>query len=149
MHERQKGRCTAMILIHHDLKVELEDTWWVEAMMENFVPARRSFRPDLEAAKGEAVFEARIDEVAPLKRNPGVGIFNDNEVATARERVLRILAGFRAGAAIPPVILVVDNSGTGFRYKLSHGSHRFYYSLAAGFSHVPAIEGMDFTAPYI
>jgi len=138
-----------MILTHHDLKIELDDAWWAEAGMANFVPTGRAFRPDLEAAKGEAVFEARIDEVCSLKRNPGVGIFHDNEEATARQRVIRILKGFREGAAIPPVILVKDTSGSVFRYKIGHGSHRFYCSLAAGFSHVPAIEGIDFTAPYI
>jgi hypothetical protein len=138
-----------MRLIHHDLTIELDDAWWAEAGMASFVPRSRAFRPDLEAAKGEAVFEARIDEVARLRRNPGVGIFNDNEEATARERVLRILKGFRAGAAIPPVILVPDSSGNGFRYKVGHGSHRFYCSLAAGFTHVPAVEGIDFSAPYI
>jgi len=138
-----------MILTHHDLKIELSDAWWAEAGMAHFVPAGRAFRPDLEAAKGEAIFEARIDEVGPLRRNPGVGIFNDNEVATARERVVRILKGFREGVEIPPVILVKDTSGSVFRYKISHGSHRFYCSLAVGFSHVPAVEGIDFTAPYI
>ncbi|MGP0059870.1 MAG: hypothetical protein ACLPID_11355 [Beijerinckiaceae bacterium] len=138
-----------MILTHHDLKIELDDAWWAEAGMANFVPSERAFRPDLAAAKGEAVFEARIDEVGPLRRNPGVGIFNDNEEATARERVVRILKGFRDGAAIPPVILVEDTSGGVFRYKIGHGSHRFYCSLAAGFSHVPAIEGIDFTAQYL
>jgi len=95
-----------MILTHHYLKVELDDAWWAEAGMTDFVPGGRSFRPDFEAANGEAVIEVRIDEVRPLARAPGVGIFNDNEVATARERVVRILKGFREGAAIPPVILV-------------------------------------------
>jgi hypothetical protein len=138
-----------MRLVHHDLTIELDDAWWAEAGMADFIPRSRAFRPDLEAAKGEAIFEAKIDEVAPLRRNIGVGIFNDNEVATARERVLRIFKGFRAGDAIPPVILVRNGLGTGFRYRLGHGSHRFYCSLAVGFSHVPATEGLDFTAPYI
>jgi hypothetical protein len=80
-----------MILTHRDLRVELDDAWWAEAGMAGFVPAGRTFRPDLGAAQGQAVFEARIDEVAPLRRKPGVGIFNNNEEATARERVVRLL----------------------------------------------------------
>jgi hypothetical protein len=138
-----------MILTHHDLRIELDDAWWAEAGMAGFVPLGRTFRPDLGAAEGQTVFEARIDEVAPLRRKPGVGIFNNNEEATARERVVRLLKVFRNGAAIPPVELVVDTSFKGCRYKITHGSHRFYCSLAAGFSHVPAKIGFDITAPYI
>jgi hypothetical protein len=138
-----------MILVHHDLKIELNDAWWTEAGMANFVPIGRSFCPDLVAARGEAVFEARIDEVEPVRRNPGVGVFDDNEEATARERVVRILRGFNEGVAIPPVTLIKDTSSSPFRYRFGHGCHRFYCSLAVGFSHVSAIEGIDFTAPYI
>jgi hypothetical protein len=138
-----------MILMHHNLRIELDDAWWAEAGMAGFVPHGRTFRPDLGAVGTEVVFEARIEEVAPLRRNPGVGIFNNNEEATARERVVRLLRGFREGTAIPPVELVADSSFSGCRYKITHGSHRFYCSLAAGFSHVPAIIGFDITAPYI
>ena len=138
-----------MICTHHDLTIELDDAWWRDAGMTEFVPSARTFRPDLESAKGEKVFEARLDEVAPLRRKSGVGIFNNNEEATARERVVRLLKGFRNGDAIPPVELVPDMTFNGCRFKLTHGSHRFYCSLAAGFSHVPAIIGFDITAPYI
>src|SRR6266403_1062482 len=34
-------------------------------------------------------------------------------------------------------------AGYPYRYKLVHGAHRFYCSLAAGFKCVPAIEGFD------
>ncbi|MGD0633003.1 MAG: hypothetical protein ABSA13_01810 [Beijerinckiaceae bacterium] len=138
-----------MILTHHDLKIELDDAWWAEAGMTGFVPSGRSFCPNVQAAEGKVIFEARIDEVGSIRRNPGVGIFNDNEEATARERVVRILKGFLEGAAIPPVMLVKCTSNSDFRWKIGNGSHRFYCSLAAGFSHVPAIEGLDFSAPYI
>jgi hypothetical protein len=138
-----------MILTHHDLTIELNDAWWVEAGMVGFVPSSRTFRADPSAAEGQTIFEARIGEVAPLRRNPGVGIFNDDHKASAQERVVRLLRGFRNGDAIPPVQLVADASFEGCRYKITHGSHRFYCSLAAGFTHVPAIVGFDITAPYI
>lgn len=138
-----------MILTHHDLTIELNDTWWTEAGMVGFVPSSRTFRADPSAAEGQAIFEAAISEVAPLRRNPGVGIFNDDLEATAQERVVRLLRGFHNGDAIPPVQLVADASFEGCRYKITHGSHRFYCSLAAGFTYVPAIVGFDITAPYI
>ena len=138
-----------MILTHHDLTIELNDAWWIEAGMVGFVPSSRTFRADSNAAEGQAIFEAAIGDVAPLRRNPGVGIFNDDLEATAQERVVRLLRGFHNGDAIPPVQLVADASFEGCRYKITHGSHRFYCSLAAGFTHVPAIVGFDITAPYI
>ena len=138
-----------MIIRHYDLEVALPDSWWIEAEMVGFVPKSRAFRPNLRAAQGLAVFEAKIDAVAPLKRAPGVGVFNDNEEATAKERVVRILRGFREEAELPPIHLVKLGHETKFRYKIGNGSHRFYCSLAVGFTHVPAFEGFDFDADYI
>ena len=133
-----------MILTHHDLTIELPDSWWEEAGMANFVPQARAFRPDHRA---ERVFEVRIEEVAPLRRAPGVGIFNDNKEATARERVVRTLRDFRVNAEIWPIRLTKLAPGAVFRYEIGDGSHRFYCSLAAKFSHVPAVEGYDFSGP--
>lgn len=79
---------------------------------------------------------------ASKSADTGVGIFNDSEEeGTARERVLRILRGFRLDNAIPPVEIVEGQHP--HRYKLTHGAHRFYCSLAAGFTSVPTIEGFD------
>jgi len=96
----------AIISYHHDLKIELDDAWWAEAQMAGFVPLSRAYRVDVAGAKGQRIFEARIDEVGPVRRNPGIGIVNKNEELTAREQVLRILNGFRSNAAIPPIELV-------------------------------------------
>jgi hypothetical protein len=136
-----------MILTHHDLTIELPDSWWAEAEMANFVPQARAFRPDHRAESGVEIFEASIEEIAPLERAPGVGIFNDNDEASARERIVRILRGFREGVQIPPIHLVKLTPRAPFRYRIGDGSHRFYCSLAAGFSHVQAFEGYDFSGP--
>jgi hypothetical protein len=125
------------------LTIELDDSWWAEAQMAGFVPSGTAYRVDQAAANGQRVFEARIAEIGPVRRNPGVGTFNDNDEMAARERVLRILNGFRGGVDIPPVELVNMPAGSPFRYKLTAGTHRLYCSLAVGFSHVPAIEGFD------
>jgi len=135
-----------MKFFHHDLQIELDDAWWAEAEMDNFIPAEKTYRVDIEAAKGRKVFEVSIDEVSPVRRNPGVGIFNDNREASARERVVSLFRGFRTGSAIPPVEIIPEPAGGDFRYKLVAGAHRFYCSLAAGFSHVPAVEGFDIKA---
>ena len=84
--------------------------------------------------------------VGPLRRNLSAGVFNDNDVASARERVVSILRGFQSGSAIPPVEIVEAHANYGYRYKLTHGAHRFYCSLAAGYTHVPVVEGFDITS---
>ena len=130
-----------MKLQHHDLEIELPDDWWTDAGMSGFTPVAKSYRVDSNDCGNREVFEVLIEEIAPFRSNVGVGIFNDNKEATAKERVVSILKGFYAGSAIPPVEVVCEPAGSKFRYKLVAGVHRFYCSVAAGFSHVPAIEG--------
>jgi hypothetical protein len=135
-----------MIFMHHDLAVELKDKWWTDAEMVGFVPASGAYVVDLSFCKNaEPILEVRISDVGPVHRP--VGIFRDSEDGiSAQERVLRILRGFRLGEAIPPVRLVERESGSTHRYKLTDGTHRLYCSLAAGFTHVPAMKGFDWSA---
>jgi hypothetical protein len=110
--------------------------------MSGFIPTSKAYRADSNACGDRLIFEVSIVEVGPVHRAPGIGIFNDNDEAPARERVKSILNGFRSGAAIPPVEVVRQPTSAEFRYKLVAGAHRFYCSLAAGFSHVPAVRGL-------
>jgi hypothetical protein len=130
-----------MVLNHHDLKIELDDAWWAEAGMLGFVPTGPSYRAGPDAG-GRPIFLALINEIGPVRRNPGVGIFNTNETKTARQRVLCILKGFRENVAIP--IEVVDaRDGYPYRFKPMNGTHRLYCSLAVGFTYVPAVQGWE------
>ncbi len=133
-----------MKLVHHDLEFELDDNWWSEAGMDAFIPSSHYYNVDISQNRGEEWFEVAINDVEPVRRNAGVGIFNDNEYATAQKRVVSILIGFCSGAMIPPVE-VIEQSKDPYRYKLVVGVHRFYCSLAAGFTHVPAIKGFDWS----
>jgi hypothetical protein len=60
----------------------------------------------------------------------------------------RVSAGFLRGEAIPPVEVVDGKPGYGHRFKLTHGVHRFYCSLAAKFTHVPIVRGFDMSDPF-
>jgi len=131
-----------MKLTHHGLEIEMLDEWWTEAGMRAFVPTFTAYRVNQRLFPN--VREVPITDVGPVVRAPGVSIFNDSEEeGSARERVLRILRGFRFDDAIPPVEIVVGQTGYPYRYKLVHGAHRFYCSLAAKFKCVPCIEGFD------
>lgn len=117
--------------------------------MHGFVPSATAYRVDAAMVGTQKLFHVKIDDIAPVQRNPGVGIFNNNEKLTARERVVSILRDFRNDAALYPIEAVDVPAGGPYRYKLTHGVHRLYCSLAAGFTHVPVVEGFDITAQYI
>jgi hypothetical protein len=134
-----------MNITHHGLQIELDDAWWDEAGMRGFVPTRRTYRWQQPLNKENPVREVRIENVGPVNRAPGVGVFNDDayEGITAHDRVVKILRGFRSGDVFPPIEIVEAAPGYGHRYRLVHGTHRMYCSLAAGFSHVPVVNGFD------
>jgi hypothetical protein len=85
-----------------------------------------------------------IKDIGPVTRP---AIFKDNEEQTARERVSSILRGFRRGEAFPAVEVVEGKRKYGHPFKLTYGAHRFYCSLAAGFTHIPAVKGFGVNDP--
>lgn len=137
-----------MEFTHHGLPIVLSDNWWAEAGMAHFIPRSTAYRADTKTFPGQRILEVRIDDIGPVRRASGVGVFNDDRDsgASARARVLRILRGFRSGELIPPVEIVKAKPGEDHPYKLVAGTHRLYCSLATGFSHVPAVEGFDINA---
>ena len=114
-----------------------------------FVPTSSSYSADDTADCGREVFQVAIKEIGAVQRAPAIPIFNDSRDSglTARERVVAILRGLRNRAAIPPVEVVPTAEGSAHPFKLTNGTHRLYCSLAAGFSHVPAVIGFDIHAP--
>jgi hypothetical protein len=128
---------------HHGIEVELPDLWWAEAGMGAFVRNSNAYHVSQDNAENR-VFYVQIDDVGPVHRSAGVGIFNDSpDEGSARTRVVRILRGFGLGDAIPPVRVVEGILEGPHQYKLVHGTHRLYCSLAAGFTHIPAVRGFD------
>jgi hypothetical protein len=132
-----------MIFNHHDQRIELPDEWWEAAGMAGFKPTHAAYPTDAKLTDGKQIFDVKILDVRPVQRNPGVGIFNDGEEGTAKERVTSLLRGFRVGSLIRPVEVVQEPAASRYRFKLVAGAHRFYCSLAVGFTHVPAIKGFD------
>jgi hypothetical protein len=122
---------------HHDLMTDLNDEWWAEAGMHSFAPTSWAYRCDRYAVEvpiadiGPVGLPRRLNDI--FRDNPDMGI-------SARERVLKILWGFRCGEAIPPVE-VVEGAGYAHKYRLTDGVHRLYSSIAAGFTNVPTVRG--------
>jgi len=137
-----------MNIVHADLRIELPDEWLHEAGMLRFVPESSSYLVDSSTSQSGSIFEVSMADVAPVRRSHGVPIFNaDSDTGrTARERVVSILRGFRSGKGLPPIKVVVLPNDQRYRYRLVDGAHRFYCSLALGFSTVPVVTGFDWTS---
>ena len=133
-----------MEIRHGHVRQDLPDEWWAEAGMVGFVPARAAYRANPAPYTDERVVAIPIADVEPLERNLSHGIFNDSDIfGTARERVVSILKGFREDSAIPAVHVVRVGPGGPYRFRLKVGAHRFYCAVAAGFTHVSAIDVTD------
>ena len=122
-------------LPHPPLSFEIPDEWWREAAMEGFVAQAECYR--VQPCAHDDVESPPIREVAPIIRTPETTL---DWRGFRRERMVRILQGFRTDAALPPVDVVRFDAPSieGYRYRLVDGCHRFYASVAAGFSKIPA-----------
>jgi hypothetical protein len=102
--------------------------WIIEAGLQDFKPARKGFRCDQEH---ELVALADIE---PPKRNLGVTL---DQNGFGRDRMMKILLGIRDNNSIPPID--IERADPGQRqFRLRAGFHRYYASVATGFTHVPA-----------
>ena len=122
-------------LSHPPLCFEIPDEWWFTAEMHGVVVSGRAYPHSSAAYDQVEICEVR--EVAPIIRTPETIL---DHRGFGRERMLNVLVGLRQGAAMPPVEVVKLDAATeeGFRYRLVHGFHRFYGSVAVGYSQVPA-----------
>jgi hypothetical protein len=133
---------------HRDLEFEVNDAWWEDACMAAFTPSTLSYPPGApEKGFGltglEEVPLIPVDRIKPLYyRKLSHGVFNDG-AEPARTRVLNLLNGFRRGNQISPLQVMRLPEGSECSHRLYHGAHRFYCSVAAGYSHVPAVEILD------
>jgi hypothetical protein len=133
---------------HHGVKFDIEEEWLTTAGIAGSVPHSRSYRVWFTSSSDRPIYEASLDEVEPLRRDLSHGVFNDGgpDNLPARDRVVQIFTGFVVDAAIPPVELLRTEVRERYRYRIKDGVHRFYCSLVAGFTHIPAVEGFDFNA---
>jgi hypothetical protein len=117
---------------HHGRVVELDDAWWSEAEMGDFVPSRPHYRFD---ESNRSVFIVPLLDVSPVGRDHlAHGLFR------SRKAVVDILKAFRTDAPLPPVEMVSRTSGP-YPYTVTEGVHRIYCSIFAGFTHIPAVNG--------
>jgi hypothetical protein len=114
---------------------EIPDDWLAEAALNNFTPTSAAYRSSDEAAP------VPFKDVEPPYR---VMTHPKDWRGFDRTRLVSILKGFVAGAEIEPVPLlelppVEFPLFRPYRYRVSNGFHRFYASIAAGFTHLSGV----------
>ncbi len=108
-----------------DHAFSIEDSWWSDAKMSDFKPEAKHYCPTVK----DGVRVLDISRIEPRIRARG---FN-------RRRLLRILTGFRKGREIPPIEVFEFEATNGYVYRIMDGYHRYHSSIAAGFTHIPAV----------
>jgi hypothetical protein len=118
---------------HYPCEFEIPDDWLAETGAIGFEPPTSAYH-----STPAAVLIALTLIEPPLRL---VTVPRDWR-GFDRERLLSLLKGFVAGAAIEPVPLlelpVLELGSSPYRYRVLDGVHRFYGSIAAGFTYLPA-----------
>jgi len=126
-----------MEIKHQGFVATLNDEWWEAGEMSSFVPRAAAYTcTDSQAL---VIWVGDIGPLSEVRRKKGIFLDNMDEGIPARDRVLKILRGFRLCEPIPPVEVRRLELGSQFSYELTHGAHRLHLSIAAGFINVPAI----------
>lgn len=74
-----------------------------------------------------------IEDIQPPRRNPSMEPFRKYKLVPV------LLAFISPECALPPVAVEPLPKGSGFRYRVTNGFHRFYASRAVGYSCIPAV----------
>jgi hypothetical protein len=110
---------------------EIPDDWWHFAEMERFRPSEGGYYPYCEPRTG-LVEVVLLSDVQPLERNVGTALFK-------KYKLVPVLFAFTSPeCALPPVELNPLKISGPYRYKVHNGCHRYYASIAAGYTKLPA-----------
>jgi hypothetical protein len=113
---------------------EIPDDWLTASGINNFAPSATAY-----CSSPETVLAA-LSEVIPPMRKP---TFPKDWRGFERERLLVLLRRIAVGEQIDPVPLIQLPEPDPilplpYRYSVRDGFHRFYASIIAGFTHLPA-----------
>ena len=122
------------LMPNHPCDFEIPDDWWEEAGMNGFEPSANAYQ-SLSGAKLVA-----LHDIEPPYRKKTV---QKDWRGFDRARLISVLKGIATGATIDPVPLQSLPLGEAllvpapYGFRVHDGYHRFYASIAAGFSMLP------------
>ena len=117
---------------HLPCEFEIPDDWLAEAGIVGFVPHHPCFR------SSEGAMLVPLTQVEPP---PRFATHPKDWRGFDRARFVSVLTGFVADEVITPVPVVqmpaLELGHSPYAYRVLDGVHRFYASVAAGFTHLP------------
>jgi hypothetical protein len=120
---------------HYPGEFEIPDDWLSEAGMTDFKLAGVAYRSSNPAA--------RLIPMTAIEPAPRLTSTPKDFRGFDRVRLVHLLKGFVAGNDIEPVPLfklpVFAFASSPYRFRIQGGFHRFYGSIATGFSHLPSL----------
>ena len=108
---------------------EIPDEWWTFADMGCFPDGEFYPYPLQQADKVRVV---SITDVEPPRRNDGVPPFK-------KYKMLPVLFAFTSPECALPAIEVSACSEGHYRFRVQNGYHRYYASVAVGFTKLPIV----------
>jgi hypothetical protein len=113
------------------MQQEIPRDWWIFCEMDDFKPLSPYY--PYAIPRDQTVEVVPLVELEPPQRSAGAPAFR-------KYKLVPILLAFRSPECrLPPVQVEAANSGP-YRFKLVNGFHRFYASVAVGYSHLPVCE---------
>jgi hypothetical protein len=119
---------------HYPCTFEIPDEWLSGTGMSGFEPTTAGYR---STATAVLIPLTAIEPVPRFSTHP------KDWHGFERTRLIHLLKRFVAGEEVDPVPLfllpVFEFANSPYRYRVLDGFHRFYGSIAAGFSHLSAV----------
>ena len=112
------------------IEFEIPDDWWQLCDLENFSPPTTFY---LYSQRDVGVQTVPIAEVRPPERNADVAGFHKNRLAP----ILLAFTSDRCALPAVPVRELADSNP--YRYEVIDGYHRYYASIAAGYTRLPVL----------
>ena len=112
---------------------EIDDDWWQFAEMDQFSPIQGDGYFPYNTDSGANVDVLRISDIQPPERATGLATFK-------KYKLVPVLLAFRSPeCSLPPVCVARNGVGSPYAYSLANGLHRYYASVAVGYTSIPAL----------
>ena len=113
-----------------DLEFERPEDWWLFCDLSIRNVNDYKYYPHNGSLRETEI--ANITHIEPPVRNNGIPPFK-------KHKLVPILLAFTSPeCALPPVEVSVNNSGP-YKYTVTNGYHRYYASLAVGYTMLPIV----------
>ena len=109
----------------------IPDDWWSFAEMNLFHPCE-TFYPYRPKCTG-SIDIVSLKGIEPPIRDPGIAEFKKYKLVSV------LLAFHSPECALPPVQVERLTAPNNYQYRIHNGYHRFYASVAAGYSELPIV----------